>query len=450
MGDPSLKDYDASSVDSIVKHARKLKGKSLSQVADLPSHVSDSKNKGKLGDLVEKYWFEIFPSNVNHLPDFADAGVELKTTGVKQGKNGEYRAKERLVLTKINPVQIRDEHWGSSTFLKKCRLLLVLFYLYEKEKPEIEREFVLEPKLMDILKLEPQELTQIIHDWTVIRDKCVAKLAHELSEGDTTYLKACRKGSGGDGESQTVQGDESPLAKGRAFSFPASFITRQLANDSSEFTRLVEGDDQTVEESARTKIEPYLGKPLSEIWNKIDFKSTAKNKNSLLVKALLTGATKDPLEFVNAGIVMRTITLSRRGVPTEDMPFSAFDPIELVQENWENSSLSDDLENRYWLVVFQQNQSGDDLILRSAGFWTMPYRDRLTAQNVWAETIEKFKSGDYGSLPKLADSPIVFVRTHGKNREDKVLTVRGDYTERRSFWIGKHYLANVIESGLEW
>lgn len=444
-----MKDYDASSIDSIISHARKLSGKSLSQVANLPRHVSDSKNKGKLGDLVEKYWFEIFPSNVSHLPDFAEAGVELKTTGVIQGKSGEFRAKERLVLTKINPVQIRNEEWTSSTFLKKCRLLLILFYLYEKDQPEVEREFVLEPKFLDILNLEPQELTQIIHDWTVIRDKCAAKLAHELSEGDTTYLKACRKGSGGDGESQTIQGHESPSAKGRAFSFPASFITRQLPSDSSEITRLVQSDNQTVEESTKLKLEPFLGRKLSEIWNETGFRSSAKNKNSLLVKNLLTGSNSDPIEFVNAGIVMRTITLSPNGIPTEDMPFPAFDPIELIQEKWENSGLGDDLENRYLLVVFQKSQSDDDLILRSAGFWTMPYQDRLAARSAWEETIDKFKRGEYSSLPKLANSPVVFVRTHGKNSDDKILTSRGDYTERRSFWIGKHYLAKVIASGLE-
>jgi len=256
-----LKQYDASSVQSIISHAGKLRGRSLSQAAALPDHVSDSKNKGKLGELVERFWFEIFPSNVSHLPDFPEAGLELKTTGVIANKAGEFRAKERLVLTKINPVQIRDEEWQTSSFLKKCRLILILFYRYEKGKQEVEREFVLDPHLIDILKLEPQEVTQIIRDWTVIRDKCIAKRAHELSEGDTTYLKACRKGSGGDGESQTNQGEFLPKAKGRAFSFPASFITRQITKGSSSVNRVVQSDDQTVEDSTRSKLEPYIGDP---------------------------------------------------------------------------------------------------------------------------------------------------------------------------------------------
>lgn len=450
MGVAGLKNYDASSVSSIVEHAKKLTGKSLSQAVSLPANIANSKNKGNLGDLVEKYWFEIFPSNVNHLPDFPDAGLELKTTGVIEGKNGELRAKERLVLTKINPVKIRNEDWATSSFLKKCRLLLILFYRYEKDKSSVQREFALDPQVLDILKLDSQELVQIIRDWTVIRDKCVAQQAHELSEGDTTYLKACRKGSGGEEESQTKQGGESPSAKGRAFSFPASFITRQIINGAAGGDRFVQIANKTVEESTKEKLEPFFGRPLSEIWSELSFHSSAKNRNSLLVRKMLTGGTSEPIEFVNAGIVMRTITITGSGIPTEDLPFSAFDPIELVQENWEDSGLSDDLETRYLLVVFQKNLKGGDLILRTAGFWTMPYLDRMAARKVWEKSVSKFNSGDYAGLPKLANSPIVFVRTHGKNRADKVMTARGDLTERRSFWLGKRYLTEVIASGLTW
>jgi len=169
-----------------------------------------------------------------------------------------------------------------------------------------------------------------------------------------------------------------------------------------------------------------------------------------LVRTLLTGATSEPSEFIKAGIVMRTITLGKSGIPTEDMPFSAFEPLELVAESWEDSGLSENLETRFLLVVFQENQNKGDLILRTAGFWTMPYLDRMAAREVWETTIEKFSTGDYASLPKMTSSPMVFVRTHGKNKEDKVLTPRGDYTERRSFWLGRRYLAEEIATSLTW
>lgn len=445
-----MTNYDASSVPSISQHAEKLIGKSLAEAVNLPSQISDSKNKGRLGDLVEEYWFNISPSNVSHLPDFPDAGLELKTSGVKKGKDGEFRAKERLVLTKINPIQIRDETWETSTFLKKCRLILILFYLYEKDKKEIDREFVLQPYLLDILKLEPQELTQVIRDWTVIRDKCAAHRAHELSEGDTTYLKACRKGSGGEAESSTKQGIGSPPAKGRAFSFPASFMSRKISSRNLGLAPVVVSDDQTVEDSTKQKLQPWLGKSRNEISREIGFQSSAKNRNSQLVKKLLTGNQSVPAEFAKAEIVMRTITVDYRGIPTEDMPFGAFDPKELVEESWEESELLGHLETRYLIAVFQTTRESHDPVLTNAGFWTMAYGDRLASKEIWEQAKQNFLDGAYEALPKSESSPMVFVRTHGQNKEDKVLTARGDWTEKRSFWLGRHYLTRVLRSELTW
>ena len=104
-------------------------GKTLSEAVNLPEGVANSRNRGDLGSLVEKYYFEHTPPN-NHDPDFKEAGLELKTTGVLV-RTEKYRAKERLVLTMIDYEVIVTETWEKSTFYNKCKLMLILFYLYK-------------------------------------------------------------------------------------------------------------------------------------------------------------------------------------------------------------------------------------------------------------------------------------------------------------------------------
>lgn len=446
----AIGEYDHTSVASIIEHSRGLIGQSLSEAVELPLEVSNSKAKGRLGELVEEFWFEIKPDNVNHLPDFPEAGLELKTTGVRHAKKQKYLAKERLVLTLIHPPTLgAEDSWSTSTFLKKCRLILILFYLYEKDVPEIERRFVDEPRLLDILNLQPQYLTQIVKDWEFIRDKCAGRRAHELSEGDTTYLKACRKGSGGKDEALVSQGDGAPGAQRRAFSLPASFVSRLIGMAPDNNPALVDSQNLSVEESAQIKLTPWIGLEVSQIAHQVDFESRAKSKNFYLVNKLLTGTTKKPREFTDAGLFLRTLTIDEHGTPTEDLPFDAFDPIELEAEDWEESQLAQDLERRYLLAIFQKTATGQ-VVFRKAGFWTMPFTDRKIAKEVWFNTVQLFLQGNYEQLPKLSDDFPIFVRTHGANRRDKVRTSRGDLITKRSFWISKYYMKRVIESHLSW
>jgi hypothetical protein len=73
--------YQKESADSIYGFALLLTGKSLSEVVDLPENLENLRDRGKLGTLVEKYYFKHEPPN-DHNPDFPIAGVELKVTGV--------------------------------------------------------------------------------------------------------------------------------------------------------------------------------------------------------------------------------------------------------------------------------------------------------------------------------------------------------------------------------
>jgi len=94
-------EYNKESADSIYSYALRLTGKSLAEAIELPENLENLKDRGKLGTLIERYYFNQRPPS-DHNPDFPEAGVELKVTGVIKHKSGKFVAKERLVLTKIN------------------------------------------------------------------------------------------------------------------------------------------------------------------------------------------------------------------------------------------------------------------------------------------------------------------------------------------------------------
>ena len=144
----STKKYDDSSVDSIVSYSQALTGHSLDEIVTLPLGATNKKNKGNLGRMVEAHFFELPPTSSGI--DFPRAGLELKVTGLLPKGKGLFKAKERLVLTMINYMEIVGEKWDSSTFYMKCRLMLILFYLYEKDVPAIDLKFILKPFLFRI------------------------------------------------------------------------------------------------------------------------------------------------------------------------------------------------------------------------------------------------------------------------------------------------------------
>ena len=442
-----MPNYDSSSVASIMEYARGLIGFSLSEVVDLPESVAQWRGKGKLGQLVEELFFEIKPPN-NHDPDFPEAGLELKTTGVIKNSKHVYAAKERLVLTNINFNTIHLEEWESSTVLAKCKLMLLLFYLFDSELPEIKRKFVLEPTLLDLLELTESDLVQIVQDWTYIRDKVASKRAHEISEGDTTYLKACRKGKGGDDERLAAQANSDIRAQTRAFSFPASFVTRLIRERFPDEVSMLTSGSQTVAQATREKLERFLGKTVEQICSELNWRSRAKNLHHQLVRRMLTGTGSKPMELEKAQIKLRTITVRANGVPTENFPFASFEYLDLVAQDWEESDFIDDLEARYLLVVFAQDGLGGHWF-KKAGYWTMPYADREAAREVWEITKSRIQANNY-DLPKSTEHPIAFVNTHGRDSTDLIETPQGGLATRRSFWLNKHYLARVIDNQLEW
>lgn len=457
--------YDKSSVQSIYNFSCQLTGKTLAQVVELPLDVVNQKNRGDLGRLVEIHFFQHNPPN-DHKPDFAEAGLELKTTGTldykRIPKSGEIlRAKERMTLTNINFLTIENEEWETSTLLAKCNLMLILFYRYDKSVSVVEQYFNLSPLLTLMFKsrlnlasdeiefitgtafqISEADLEQIRRDWEFIRRKIMDKRAHELSEGDTFYLGACRKGSGKEDETLKKQTGSDIGAKSRAFSFKQNFLSKIVQGHSKNEVALGIGKEVTFEQAVENRFSPYIGLSVKEISTELNYFTKSKSEKSLLAKRILARGGQNIEEFEKAEIQLKTVSLSKTGGCREDMSFPAFKCNELVSQDWEESDFSYQVETKFLFVVFKADSNGEDR-LEKVMYWNMPYEDRLEAKRVWEDAKIRVAI-DARDLPRRKDSKVAHVRPHAKNKKDVDLTPQGEWLVKRCFWLNGSYIAKVV------
>ncbi len=278
--------FDSKSEKSIIDYAKKLKGHTLREKCSSDIEKHGYKGKGNFGQIVEKFYFGYNP-NSKAEADFVEVGMELKTSPLKQLKNGDFRSKERLVLNIINYLEVHKEDFENSSFWKKNAHLLLVFYLHDKEKNLLDYLI----KLVDDWKYQSHDLQIIKKDWELINKKIKAGKAHELSEGDTYYLGACTKGSTAE-KSLRNQPFNTEKAKQRAYSLKQGYVNHIIANIAKEeqgvygkiFDKpIVFKDLQTIDEIIISKFKPFYGKTADEIEQNFKLKLNKKQKVTLLI-----------------------------------------------------------------------------------------------------------------------------------------------------------------------
>lgn len=461
MSDPAS--YDKSSIESIFDYAKRLTGVALVDLIPEANLEANRRNRGDLESLVERHFFEHEPPN-NQEPDFAEAGLELKTTGVRR-VDGDFVAKERLVLTMINYESIVNEAWESSAFLYKCNLMLILFYEYDSEKPVIERRFVLEPMIHQLSQLDSrvpireteflrrraaivplEDLAQIRRDWEAIQAKVRNGKAHELSEGDTYYLGACRKGSGGPGEALRVQPFGSERAKARAFSLKQGYMNKLIHNIQDKRGRLGVSEDRDFEQVTKQRFSPYLGRTIEQLCDNlgIELKSPRqRNLKRMIADRILEVEGQAPSELQMADIELKTVVLEKSGKLKEHLSFPNFRYMEIVNQEWEDSSFCERLERRFLFVVFRKDHR-DFERLEKVFYWNMPFADREEARRVWEETRLRV-SVDARWLPGARESHVAHVRPKARDASDTEPTPQGEWLVKKGFWLNNKYVQDVIE-----
>lgn len=459
--------YNPEDKKSIIDFAKLLKNKSLREVCDITAIKNDRKGKGHFGQILEEFYFHYKP-NSDAEPDFPIAKLELKSSPLKKLKNSEYRSKERLVLNIINYINVVNQQFENSDFIKKNASILLIFYLHKTGYDILDYLI----KIVDEWSFPSTDLEIIKKDWETINKKIADGKAHELSEGDTFYLGACTKGA--NALSVRKQPFSEIPAKQRAYSFKQGYVNHiiaSIANESKEiYGKLIPNvqvaKKQTIEEIVVSKFKPFYGKSEEEIVNilKIKINTKAKSFHANLTKAILgIELDKEIEEFEKAEIIVKTVRLKENDLPKEDISFPNFKYEEIVNQDWEDSDFKDVLEHKFLFVFFQfQNEK---LILRKVKFWNMPYLDLIEVEKVWAKTkqivakgeiVKEIKTNKKGkeirftNFPSKKFSSISHVRPHATNaldtyelpKKDK-LTNQSEYT-KHCFWLNNTYVKNEI------
>jgi len=448
--------YDKTDPKSIEKYAQRLIDHCLSEFLDEKKrrklhYASNVRKKGGFGQLIEEEYFKIRPGT-DKGPDFKEAGVELKTSPLKEMRDG-WWSKERLVLGIINYDDIVDETWEKSSFKRKNDLLLLIFYLY--------REGIL---IIDLIirharlwRIPDDDIPIIKNDWETIQEKVKKGLAHEISEGDTLYLGACTKGV--TKASVRSQPASKTKAKQRAFAFKQKYVNfilksflRDLGFIIKDSDRIVKDnkeyeDGKRLEQIVIDRFKPYLGRSIRDISKELQIKidEKAKNYNDILTKMILGVINTRIEEFEKADIVVKSIVLEENGKLRESVSFPAFDYIELSKEtDWDSSALKQLFEKKFFFVIYQKN--GDDSkILKKVMFWNMPYADlNKEVKSVWKETIKRIKAGDCDNLPRISDNRVSHVRPHGRDKRDVCMAPNGKSYTKKCFWLNAKYVRDQI------
>ncbi len=157
-------------------------------------------------------------------------------------------------------------------------------------------------------------------------------------------------------------------------------------------------------------------------------------------------------EFVDGDISMKIIRLRRSGKSKESMSFPYFRYDELVSSDWEDSNFHQQLDHRFFFMVFQMTDERDssarDAVFLGGFFWSMPEQDMTEARRVWERTRQMVLKGQYEGFPKMTESSVSHVRPHGRDCKDLTPGIDGKMHKKYCFWLNANYVTNLINNSI--
>lgn len=473
---------------SLLSYAKKLEGHTFREVlelgispdgADCDDALYDAASfKGGLGNLLEERYFG-YLANSESQADFADAGIELKTTCYDIKADGSIRAGERLVLGMISYDETIEADFENSHMWEKSKNILLIYYGRDKTVDKYDQKI----SYVALFTPPAADLAVIREDYKTIQDYVTSGRADELSESLTRYLGACTKGSTAAKSlrDQTVYAP-GKRAKSRAWCYKVSYMNCVL-NDYLVGNKGGESiikdpsvlESQSFEEYVLSLIEPYIGMTDKEICDELGIPYTGNKAQWTVITYRILGLNGEKAEeFVKANVNVRTVRIEESGCVKESLSLDTFSFAELAQEEWDEASLHNYFEEtRFFFVAFQKEAGVARL--RGARFWSMPASDidgplkscwerarQLARDGV--ELIASYnKAGEIeisNNLPKATENSVAHVRPHASRRAYKLLdgTVIGNierdgdllpdgqWMTKQSFWLNASYVREIVRT----
>lgn len=464
--------YNNKDITSIFNYSKQLVNRCL---RDFVPDADEHKGKGGLGQLVEELFFK-YDINSRQEADFAFVNAELKCTPLKKSaKNEDLLIKERLACSMINYTEDWNKSFEQSHFYRKCLIMLIMFYLHQSNVSKLDLHFL----FAVLWKIPEKDLLIIRKDYETIISKIRNGKAETLSEGDTMYLGACRKGQKGD--SLMVQHGSDIGAPRRAWSLKTTYMRIVLDEvkknnvdgaycnydiKPTELEELISVDElksHSVDDVLKGRFAPYVGLGYSEICKKLDINPiTAKSKYFVIANAIASnkkiGNVNLSEEFVKSGLTMKTIRINKNGKIKESMSFENIDYQEVYDcDEWTDSRLYELFTSRFMFAIFKETdnllslpngKTESEYKLDKVAFWTMPQADLNVAMQYW-ENIRQCVKDDHISPEYfwgIKDNRDFHVRPKATLAKDMVDTPNGTKAKKYCYWFNAKYVKNIIDN----
>lgn len=477
----SYTSFDQSDPLSIFDYSGKLMGHSLHSYCGDSIIESRRKGKGGLGQMVEEFFFG-YDVNSNREADFCKAGVELKCTPLIRNKDNKFLIKERLVCTMIDYFELVRTEFEDSHLLAKCRLMLLLFYHHQAGYSNYDFRFIFRM----LWELPEKDLLQIKKDYETISQRVKRGEAHLLSEGDTLYLGACRKGQKGDKLQDQPYSDEK--AKKRAFSLKPAYMRYVLShvaespdgsytnyhNPEPPAYELVGKDElqnSSFEEIISNRFNQFIGMNYIEICTKLGITPYQSKSKYADVAGLIASEGKSKRihnadEFLKSGISMKTVRLRTNGMPKEAMSFKNIDYSEIFNNDiWEESEAYEEFTNRFLFVILRpdgrktitihNNSTGKDVteqayVIDTVFFWTMPAQKLELAKNYWQHIRKNVLDNkiDLTYFWKISDNKGFHVRPKATAKVQLTENPNGGMAEKYCYWLNASFIKEIIDENI--
>ena len=485
------RNYNPADPASIFGFSKQLLDKTLVEtMAILDPSISatamNRKGKGALGTMVEEFVYGRKP-NSDPMPDFNEAGVELKATPLKKGKK-ELLIKERLVIDVINYCSVVEKSFEDSMVYKKFLLMLILFYIHADNTEWKDMKFIYSV----LWQIKDNDLEIIKQDYYIILNKIKEGKAHELSESDTYYLAACTKGK--DSSSLRRQPFSNELAKQRAFSLKASYMRTILdfvRNSGSnmisntgirpELKQLVSVDElrqQSFEHILIDRFVCFYGHDYKQIaeYFRMKIKPKEKSKYARISKRILLDGLNsfdEAEEIRKAGIIAKTIRIEANGKIKEHMSFENIDYEEIHStEDWTESRWYEIVNSRMMLIVFRREdlntpewQNERRYVLDKIVFTSFPNAIHQEAKLYWQNIKNNVENNTLrdanedcdkkyvNSFWRLSDHHNFHVRPKAQTSLDKTTSpITGEAVRKKCYWLDNRYLTKILQLtyGSDW
>ena len=437
--------YDKNDPVSIEAYAKRLVGKTLREMTDAPKLADPHQRRGSFGNAMEKYYFKYKP-NSDSAPDFPEAGLELKATPVKKvrkHKKDELVAKERLVIGNIDFMSIVNESFEGSHLLYKIPAILLVSYLYEKDKNPLD--YIVEA--VTVWQIPEEDRAQIEADWNLVVDKVRAGHAEDISGSDTMYLEACTKGAtGADRKKQPFSDVE---AKPRAWAFKASYMTAVQQSIFSKMESLPRSEDEKnlgLLELVKNRFSNYFGMTEAELRQHFGLSASKNICARITNKILGIGEDSEIEEFAKAGIKPKTMRVKASGMPKEAISFPAFDYFKLAKTSFDESDFFACLQQKYLFVVYREDPAEKDTYrLSDVCFWQMPDADLVEACRCYEQMQKNVLAGKADQSVRASENRCCHVRPHAQNAADVNPQPYGEPVTKKCFWLNQKYLKKELE-----